>query len=39
MLKVTKRVQRAGGEGTFLVMAKAQELLCQWSFSKPFVYL
>ncbi len=26
MLKVTKRVQRAGGEGAFVVMAKAQEL-------------
>jgi aspartate aminotransferase len=36
MLKVTKRVQRAGGEGAFLVMAKAQELERQ---GKSMIYM
>jgi len=36
MLKVTKRVQMAGGEGAFLVMAKAQELERQ---GKSMIYM
>jgi aspartate aminotransferase len=36
MLKVTKRVQRAGGEGAFVVMAKAQELERQ---GKSMIYM
>ena len=36
MLKVTKRVERAGGEGAFVVMAKAQELERQ---GKSMIYM
>ncbi len=36
MLKVSKRVQRAGGEGAFVVMAKAQELERQ---GKSMIYM
>jgi len=36
MLKLTKRVQRAGGEGAFVVMAKAQELERQ---GKSMIYM
>jgi len=36
MLNVTKRVQRAGGEGAFVVMAKAQELERQ---GKSMIYM